>query len=802
MSEFSRARAVEMVVWSMRLSEWPRSQNRSLIDSLANGAPPVPPDTATENGTEVNVNDLSLTRLAHDARMQLYQAFNKPGNFFTCKTDLGSQDRRTDRGMVMTKEANRVLKRSDSYYQTQLSKFAQLVLHGIGPSIWQRPDDITPTPVEIADVMIPSRTLLTFDNLPFFAIWRGYTARELRRLTRHPETNPGWNMPVVKRALGWCDEQTSKLFSGTTWAEYWVPEKMQERFKEDAGVYASDITPTIDCWDFYYWDDAKRHEGWRRRIVFDAQGGQAGWLGAESWGARKSMPDRNLLGDGKDSHFLFSSGDRVVADDLSQILHFQFADLSARAPFRYHSVRSLGFLLYAVCHLQNRLRCAFSEAVFENLMMYMRVKSLDEAERALKIELVNRGIIDESVQFLPPGERWQPNPQFAELGLNEFKQIISDNSASYVQNNNLSRDKVEKTKFQVMAEVTSMQTLISAALQQAYRYELSEYREDFRRLLKKDSLNPAALEFRARCMQRGIPEKLMTPGAWEIEPERVYGGGNKTLEMAIANQLMEWKSQYSPEAQQLILRKATLAVTDDAAEANSLVPYESTISQSKHDAMLAFGSLMAGGVVQFTKQHSTLETTQTLLVELALAVKQTKATGNMPSLDKFQGMQNVIRTISGLVAELSKDKTQAEVAKKLAQISGKLANEVKGFGQRLAQKMKAEQQQGENGEMAGKVLETKAKVAATIIGAKAKAAITAQSHAGRTAQRQAQWELEQDQKEASHRLDLQEKAEQHEQDLQQQAAQHALQLQADRERLEIEKERAASKPEPSGDDNG
>jgi len=38
---------------------------------------------------------------------------------------------------------------------------------------------------------------------------------------------------------------------------------------------------------------------------------------------------------------------------------FQFADLSAVAPFRYHSVRSLGWLLYAVINLQNRLRCKF-----------------------------------------------------------------------------------------------------------------------------------------------------------------------------------------------------------------------------------------------------------------------------------------------------------------------------------------------------------------------------------------------------------------------------------------------------------
>src|SRR5262249_31626919 len=154
--------------------------------------------------------------------------------------------------------------------------------------------------------------------------------------------------------------------------------------------------------------------------------------------------------EGYAGQFLYNPHQKVFASRRQELVGFQFADLSAVAPFRYHSVRSLGFLLYGACTIQNRLPCKFHESVFEALCMYFRVRSLDDAERALKIDMVNRGFIDESVQFIPAAERWQVNAALVELGLRENTQLIQDNSSSYLQPTNYARDRTEKTKFQVM----------------------------------------------------------------------------------------------------------------------------------------------------------------------------------------------------------------------------------------------------------------------------------------------------------------------------------------------------------------
>jgi len=755
--KFTNARTIEQIVWSMRLAEWERGLNRARINSLANGAPPYTSAEEERNGIAINVNDLSLTRLSHDARLQLYQAFNKPGNFFKAQTDGGAVHKRMGRGVVVTKAINKCLKHSDNYFECFRSQFAQQVLHGIGPALWEDEDLWCPEPVGIEDVLMPSNTRLTFKGLPFTAIWRGFSIQDLCRWTRGPRRDPGWNMPVVEQTIKWAQQKTQEMFGNTPWGAYWSPEKQQELLKSDGGLFASDLVQTIDCFDFYYWDDSGKKEGWRRKIIFDAEGGAASWIGENGYGSKRTMPDKNLLGDDK-GMFLYDSGNRVWGSKISEIIHFQFADLSSVAPFRYHTVRSLGFMLYAVCHLQNRLRCKFGEAVFETLLPYLRVNSLDDAERALKVQMASKGIIDSTVQFLSPQERWQPNVQLTELGMQEYKQIIADNSASYVQNNNFARDRVEKTKFQVMAEVNAMTTLVSSALQQAYRYQASQYREIFRRFMKENSRDPEVRHFRATVLAAGVPKSLLNVEAWDIEPERIVGGGNKTQETAIAQILWEWMPAFPPEGQQIIKRIGLLAVTDDASLANSILPESPSISDSRHDAMLAFGSLMVGGAVRFRSDTNSIDIVEVLLAELTLAIQRVIKTGGMATKPEVMGFQNVLMHISEQVALIAKNPPQKEQAKRYAEASGKLANEVKGMVQRLA-----EQGDGENGDGEAAALQMELYKQKTLTDAKA--ANMRESHGARTAQKQVQFDMSEERKGMEHTLSMQRQAQEDAMDL-------------------------------------
>lgn len=789
--KFNDPREVEQLCYCMKLADYPRAQNRARINELFNGVPPYTPQEVQENGINVNVNFLEATGIGHEARTQFYGAFLKPGKYFRCTTDYGPPHRRQMWCEVVTQEINRIMKRSLPYFECFRSKFALDVLHGIGPSTFRDQDHWCPQPAGVEDIMIPANTLLTMENVPFFSIYRSYTAPELMKLARGPKVDPGWNLKVVDAILEWIDKETMALM-GSNWPEVWSPEKAAERVKGDGGFYVGDQVPTVDTWDLYFWDDIdQKHSGWKRRMILDS------WSTPSAVGGNVQMSRRSGSLYEKTDQFLYNPGDRVFADQMSSIINFQFADLSAVAPFRYHSVRSLGFLLYATCHLQNRMRCKFNEAVFEALLMYFKVKNLDEAQRALKLELANKGFIDDSLTPIPANERWQVNAQLVELGLSENKGLISRHSSAY--NTSPSefgmQDKREKTKFEVQAELQQMTSLVGAALMQAYHYQGFESREIFRRFCKKTSIDPDVREFQAACLRRGVPEKLLKPELWNIEQERVLGAGNKTLEMVIAEQLMAARPLYDPSAQRDILRLFTSSTTEDPALSEHLVPEEPEVSDSVHDAQLRWGSLMQMAPVSIKDGTNHAEVVETLLALLGARVSYIEKSGGMTDPKDLAAMANVVGHITQEIQVLAEDKNEKPRVARYQNTLKDITNMLKAFNQRLQQ---AQQAGGGNGQQQGIDPKDAAKVQGMMMLSKAKADNTRESHAQRTAQRQIQFEMKMRQDQMKHRQQMRENAEQSAHSLADAhlSTRHELASKSAKTRLELQAQRLKSLQEP------
>jgi hypothetical protein len=514
--------------------------------------------------------------------------------------------------------------------------------------------------------------------------------------------------------------------------------------KGDGSFYAWDQVPTIDVFDFYYWSDQDKDQGWRRRIVLD------------DWSSPASLNEparRNGQIDFARNQWLYNSGSRKTADRRESIFACQFADLSAVGPFRYHSVRSLGFLLYAVCHLQNRLRCKFTEAVFENLLQMFRVKSMDDVQRALKLKLYNFAFIDDNLTPVPANQRFQPNVELVELGMRDNDQIISSNSSSWVQNSNYSKDRTEKTKFQVMGEMQATTALISAGLQQSYTYQKFEYYEIVRRFFKKTPMDPEVIQFQANIMRQGVPDLLMDPEAWDCEPERIMGGGNKTLEAAIAEKLMEWRPLFNPSAQNDILRNSVLAVTDDSALADRLVPEQPHISDSVHDTEIVFGTLMAGSDVTPKPGLNPVEVAGTVIQKMQKKVSEILQSGGVGTPQDVMGLAKANQYAQAFIAMLEQDDKSKGIVKKLNEALSKVNNEIRAMVQRqqaIAQKQ-AEAQAQSNGHMDPK---DQAKIQATQMTAQQKVEQMRQSHAARTVERQIAFEQKLKQQQQQHALDM------------------------------------------------
>lgn len=759
------ASEIEQITWSLREADWPRSQRRVRINESANGVPPFTEKQAQDMRLPVNYSDLSLLRECHNGRAQFTQSFMKPGEFFSCRTDSGRRDRRDGYGRIVTKNIAKQMKKSLSYFETMRSKWAMTVLHGISPVIFPDGDRWRPRPVGIDDVLVPSNTELidiAEGTLPVFAIYRSLKAPELIRLAKGPKPDPAWNQPLVDACLKWIDEQTMRM-SGNNWPEFWAPEKWEERIKGDGAAYANDAVPTINCFDFYFWNDNENVSGWNRRMILDSWTMPSGPTGVRTRLGEVPFSDQ--------ARFLYDPGDRKWASNIREIINWQFADLSAVAPFRYHTVRSLGYLLWAVCHFKNRLNCKFTAAMFEQLMVLMRVKSQDDMQRALSVNLVDYGFVDDTISFIPAAERYQVNAQLANLGLSSMENLISRNSSSFTARPPSAQDQKVPTATQYMGEEAKVTQLVGAALAQAYEYQKPEYQEIFRRFTRKHSTDPEVIQFQANCFKDNVPpEVLFNLASWDLEPQRVVGQGNKTLEMMVADWLVNHIQMYDPDAQRRIKQIATLSITDDAALTDVLVPDQPKVSDSIHDAQTCVGTLLIGQPIQLRQNVNHNEYAMALLDALEVEITKIMSAGGVPeSQTELIGLQNLAGVSiqgqpipgNGALAHIQifeQDKEVKAEAKTLNDRLGKLMNEVKAFQQRLQEK----KQQG-NGQQIDP--ETQAKVQATLITTKAKADANAQSNAQRTAIRQVQDErkIQRDQqqfeqsmahKEHEHRLDL------------------------------------------------
>lgn len=779
---FDNPSEVDSMCYQMRLADFYRSNNRARINNLFNGVPPYSDEEVDKNNINVNVNYLEALRISHDARSAYAQAYMKPGNFFKSTTDYGPVHKRDTYGRIVTKEMTRIMKKSLPYFECQRSKFSANVLHGIGPAAFRNGDSWCPQMIGVEDVFIPANTLLTMENLPLYALYRSFTGPELKRLAKGPSPDKAWNQPMVNAILSWIEETTPSLFS-TNWPELWSPEKAQERLKGDGCLYTGDAVPQINVWDFYFWDDSKKDAGWKRRMIIDA------WTSPSAPDGGGMSRRKGKVFDTARTRFLYNPGDRIYARRLTEIINFQFADLSAVAPFRYHTVRSLGFMMYSICHLQNRLRCKVSTAVLESLMQYFRVKNMDDAQRVLKAELVDYGFLDDSIQFIPQAERWQVNGELAQMGLNENARIINQNSQSYNPANPFAEQRPERTKFEVMSEINATTSLVSAGLQQSYAYQVFEYREIFRRFMMKDSRDPEVRQFQAAVLQKGVPENLLCADYWEVEPERVIGAGNKTLELAIAQQLMEYRHLYDPEPQRLILRDVTTSLTDDPARAEMLVPDQPQISDSTHDAQLAMASLMMGLPVAVKSGINHIEYIEALLADMALVIKMTQQTTNMGTPKEVIGLKNTANHITQHIQLLAQDPEQKARVKQYGDQLGKMMNLVKGFEQRIAEKMQKSQQQN------GGDPEAMAKIQSQLMISQAKAENTRDAHAQRTAQRQLQFEMEQQRKAQEFQQKQQQDAEQFRLELKATEAANRIKLEGDIRKSEQQVKAAKEKAE-------
>jgi hypothetical protein len=253
-------------------------------------------------------------------------------------------------------------------------------------------------------------------------------------------------------------------------------------------------------------------------------------------------------------------------------------------------------------------------------------------------------------------------------------------------------------------------------------------------------------------LRQGVPANVLSsPEAWDIQCERMMGGGNQTLEMMIAQTLMEWRDKFEPEPQREILRIATAAVTKNPSLAMQLVPESPVkVTSATHDAELAASALLQGIPVEPLTGINVIEYTEQMLKILALRVKAGMQKG-MVDPKELQGLQAIAQNIAQHIQIIAKDEEEKPRVKQYGDILGKLVNEIKAFAQRFQQAMQKQAQQNGKTQIDPEKI---AKIKETQLTAAQKRKDTAEKHSQKMAQDQIRFEQSLQHESIQHRADL------------------------------------------------
>lgn len=790
---FKSAAAVQDVVQTLRLAQQPLQQNRTRINALMNGNPPLTEEERNANRNYTNVAWLEGPRIMHNARSQLDAALLKPGEFFRVTLDRGPRQARQAWGDIITEEINRLLKRSRNYKNKIKSTNAQVVLHGIGPSYWPSPYDPIPRELGVDDVFMPSTTLVSLRNMEFFPIYREWTYSELYEMTHGENKDAGWNMKMVDKLLEQLGEMMLQpTFSGMRWLQ---PEKLEEDLKENSGWFYSSAAPKIFAWDFYTRKDGEEDE-WQRKIVLDMQQGQF---------------SEEFAADSEDE-FLYDSARRKnpsVASHHSEIAHWQFGNCSNVAPFRYNSVRSLGYLLYAVCRVQDMIRNRFADATFESLLTLFRNISDDDREKLEQVDLFNMGTVPDGLSFVTAGERHEVNENLVVALLSQNRQLMSESSASYLPDVERGGRKTPETATAEMIRLNTSVALTSAMLNNVYDETEDEYREICRRFCIKNSKNKMVKDFQERAERRGVPKEMLDTEWWNVEPERVLGGGNQAMEVLQADRLMAIRPNLDPQAQRTVDRIYVAANSGDADLANELVPPQPERQTPGTEwASIAFGSLMQSLPVQMPREVSPIEAIETWLALGAQVAQQLPAIAQAPEGDsmlaeKIAGLGFAMQQVMMLVQAIAQNQQEIPRAKRYQEVVEAIQEQVKPFIQELE---KRAQEKAAMGQGPGIPPETQGKLAAMQIEAQARARLKEEDAAQKRQHKDASFYAELQRRNAQKAADLDEQAVQTQADLAQKDLETQSQIINESKKtdaqVEMNKEKERSKPKAASTTKG
>ena len=503
--------AARSIYLSLKKADEGSSRNRALIDGMFNGAPPFNANDLKEvgQGERTNLDFGEAAALKDQALAGYYDLTNSVDMLARVRTTYGSPEQAAEWSEIIGEEFHRTLRGWSEFEFNHQRLSDYFVSHGVGVSYFEDELDWRWRVTGLNEFRIPRGTRASEAEIEVATVDREYRADELYGFIRDPEiaASLGWDVATVKEALKRACAQDTTTSLGD-----W--EKLEVELKNNDILYGtakSKVVKVVHMW-------VKEFCGCVSHLIF----------------LQEPLPTD--VGAIKES-FLYRKEKRFDTPTQCWVT-FTYGVGNGT----YHGIRGLGFKIYPHIQVLNRLRCGMVDGAL--LSSSLIVQPSDSSTRALDdLTLTYYG----PYALFPPGlkivDKAVPNLQQNIIPvINDMAMQMSNNTGAYQTRANTGDSNQARTAYEVKAQLQKEAVLSNASINLFYHPWKRLLTEVFRRLTRRDynAREPGgkeAVEFRKRCLKRGVPEEAIHR-VIHVEPVRAIGYGSPAMRMAAIDETM------------------------------------------------------------------------------------------------------------------------------------------------------------------------------------------------------------------------------------------------------------------------
>lgn len=487
------------------------SKNRALVDAMFNGAPPFNAQDLVEmgQGERTNLDFGEAASLKEQALSGYYDLTSSVDVLARISIDYGSPEQRVEWERILAEEFHHTLKEWQEFEFNHQILADQFVSHGVGVCYFEDEVDWRWRVAGLSEFRIPRGTRASEWEIEVATVDREYQAHQLYKYIEDPDVakDLGWNVKMVKQAL-------LRACRESTYQEAGEWEKLEVELKNNDLLYGNSRGKKVHV--VHMW--VREFGGTVSHLLFlkDPIGADEG---------------------AKEEDFLFKRPNRFAAP-TNCFVTFCYGVGNGT----YHGVRGLGYKVYPHIQLLNRLRCGMVDGAL--LSSALIVQPGDQGSRALE---------DLTLSYYGPYALFPPGLKIVDKAIPDYNRnvmpVLNDltmnmqNRTIGYQSRAVTPDGQSRTAYEVRAQLQQEAVLGAAAINLFYHPWKRLLREVYRRLVGRDyaANEPGgreAVDFKKRCMARGVPEEAIHRFT-AVEPVRAIGYGSPGMRSAAIDETMQ-----------------------------------------------------------------------------------------------------------------------------------------------------------------------------------------------------------------------------------------------------------------------